>query len=49
MKEHVNNLMEFAIFKPDDENGELDKVSTWCEFRQVQIKGNRNASRKAHS
>ena len=88
MKEPVNNIMEFAIFKPDDgniefqiiidgksntvwatdvqiislfgkarrtigehikniyEEGELDKASTWREFRQVQLEGNREVNRK---
>lgn len=35
--EHINNIYE---------EGELDKVSTWREFRQVQKEGDREVSRK---
>jgi hypothetical protein len=48
MKEPINNRLKFAIFKPDNRNGELYKVSTWREFRQVQIEENWKVSRKTH-
>lgn len=35
--EHIKNIYE---------EGELDKESTWREFRQVQIEGKREVSRK---
>ncbi len=46
MKERVNNLMEFAILKLDDGNGELDKALNSREFRQVPIEEKRTVFRK---